>query len=232
MPPTPTDDGDDTEDGDGGGYVCGATTDHTDEPCQFPVSDPDERCHNHPRDGERPDGVGSGDPGHSMGDGAGHIQEKVDDTEKPALDHGLHAVQDDPSGTLEHLNNHEPDAYDWVKRKWEGLVDAAPFGKEDSRADDILTAALYDLAVRRWTGRQIRDGLTQMEVRQSEGGPYEVEVELPGNLPADRLARRSEEIKRKYGLLDDPETQKAEAMGWGAAAKAVAERQDTTESGE
>jgi hypothetical protein len=219
-----TENGDD----DGADYVCGANTDHTDGPCQFPVSGPDQRCHNHPADGSGPpEGTGKGSPDHTMGNGDGKIQERLPDNAKPALDHGVHAVQDDPGGTLRWIEDNDPRGHDWIVGKWKSYLKDGDIPPESGRADDILTACLYDYVVRAMTDKQIREGLTTTQTRKGEHGTFEIEVEQPGNLPADRLARRSEEIKRKNGVLDDPESKKAEAMGWGQAAKRVAERVDS-----
>lgn len=164
-----------------------------------------------------------------MGDGDGKIQERLPENAKPNLKHGVNAVQDDPHGTIRWLEDNDPRGYAWLKDRWRSYLADAPFDPNSAKADDLLTACLYDYAVRAWTDRQIRQGLTQMETRTSDSGAtFEVEVELAGNLPADRLARRSEEIKRKFGLLDDPESQKADAMGgWGQAAREVAMEVDS-----
>jgi hypothetical protein len=216
--------------GDGDGYVCGYDdTTSTSDPCQFPVSGPDERCHMHPRDGDGPpEGHGSGSPDHQMGDGPGDITEKCDpETEKPAMTHGLNAVQDDPVGTLRYLEEDRPEAYDWVISKWESYLADAPFGRDTAKADDLLHACLMEYAIRGARDRQVKNWLTHtVEKRTDNGTPFDVEEELPVNLPANRLAREARSIKKDLGVLDDPESKKAEAMGWGAAAKKVAEKND------
>lgn len=214
------------EPGDGDGYVCGWEDTTTDRPCQFPVDDPDATCHMHGEDGP-PDGHGSGSPDHTMGDGDGDIAERVDASkEKPAMTHGIHAVQDDPVGTLNYLEESRPEAYDWVVDKWESFLVDAPFGKETAKADELLHACLMLYAVRGARDRQVKQFLTHTVTRYSEGTPYELEEELPVNLPANRLAREARSILKDLGVLDDPESKKAEAMGWGAAAKEVAEAND------
>lgn len=220
---------DDVDEQTGREYVCGADTANTDDPCQFPVSGPDQRCPNHPADGSGPpEGSGSGDPGHAMGDGNGRIQERLPENAKPAMKHGIHAVQDDPFGTLDWLEEQNPDAYDWIIGRWRSYLADAPFGEDSGKADDLLTACLFDFAVRTHTHIQVLEGLTKTEKREAESGfVFEQKVEHAGNLPADRLARRSESMKKKLGVLDDPESAKADAMsGWGDAARRVASRVD------
>jgi len=107
-----------TED-DGADFVCGGETKTTDQPCQQPVSSPDERCPKHPKDGSGPpEGIGSGSPDHQMGDGDGKIQERLPENAKPAMDHGINAVQDDPTGTLRWIEDNDPRGHDWIIGKW------------------------------------------------------------------------------------------------------------------
>lgn len=227
-----TDSGDDTDD-----YICGATTSSTDDPCQFPVSGPDETCHAHPDDGSGPpDGHGSGDPGHSMGDGPGDIVEKSPPEDKPAMTHGLHAVQDDPQGTLDWLDDHDPRGYDWVQKKWQSYMADAPFGPDTAKADDVLHACLMLYAVRGARHQQVTRGLVKQEALTDEGDvvidpetgePIRVEREHAANLPANRIGREARSMLRDLGILDDPESQKADAMSYGQAARRVAERIDS-----
>lgn len=223
---------DDDSGDDGGDYVCGAETSTTDGPCQMPVDGPDERCHAHPRDGSGPpDGHGSGSPDHQMGDGDGKIQERLPEGAKPAMTHGMYAVKDDPQGTLTWLEDNDPTAYEWVLKKWQSYMADAPFGPESAKADDVLHACLMLYAVRGARHRQVTRGLTQKENIVDEGSvvmnpetgePVEIEKELPSNLPANRIAREARSMLKDLGILDDPESQKAQAMGWGQAAKEVA----------
>lgn len=203
------------------------------DPCQIEV--PNGVCHVHGDlearrqaieggDVQVVDGVGSGTTSkNALADGGG-----PDDGNKNAMRHGLYAVQDDPAGTLDWLEDHRPQAFDWVISRWESFLADAPFDRDTAKADDLLTACLWDFAVRIQTDVQVVDGLTQMETRATDSGAtFDVEVEHAGNLPADRLARRSESVKRNLGVLDDPESQKADAMtSWGQAAQQVAQRRD------
>lgn len=233
--------GDSDESDDGGGFVCGYNdTSTTDDSCQFPVAGPDQRCHMHPRDGSGPpEGHGSGTTSHSMGAGNGDIQEKLPDGAKPAMDHGLHAVKDDPHGTLDWLEDNDLRGYDWVQSKWESYLQDAPFPVDSAKADDVLHAVLMLYAVRGVRHRQISRGLSEAMpmtddtgdvVRDQDGEPFEIEQELPVNLPANRIAREARSTLKTLGVMDDPESKKAEAMGWGEAAKRVAKKQDDDDS--
>ena len=227
MPPDGGDD--DVDDEQGPEYVCGADTANTDEPCQFPVDGPDERCHNHPADGSGPpEGTGSGDPGHRMGDGDGKIQERLPENAKPNMKHGLNAVQDDPHGTMTWLEDNDPRGFRWVRDKWRSYMVNADFPGNSGQADDVLHACLMLYAVRAVRHRQIQNGLTGwVEHYTDQGQRYEVEEEVPSNLPANRIAREARSILKDCGVLDDPESAKADAMGgWGDAAREVARNRD------
>lgn len=228
-----TDSGDDSPE-----YVCGYDGCSTkDEPCQFPVSGPDERCHAHPKDGSGPpEGHGSGDPDHRKGNGTGDIVEKSPPEDKPAMKHGLHAVEDDPRGTLDWLEDNDPRGYRWVRKKWSSYMADAGFGVDTAKADDVLHACLMLYAVRGARHQQVTRGLTEKETLTDEGDvvidpatgdPIQVEREHAANLPANRIAREARTTLRDLGLLNDPESQKADAMKFGQAARNVAERIDS-----
>lgn len=226
-----------TED-DGESYICGAETDNTDDPCQFPVDSPDGRCHNHPKDGSGPpEGQGSGDPGHTMGDGDGLIQERIDDIDKPTMRHGLYAVQSDPHGTLEWLAENEPSSFDWVYSKWQSYLSKADFGENTAESDDVLHACLMMHAVRAGRHIQITEGLVEeIPLTDDEGNVVKdpdtgenlmTTKERAANLPVNRIAREARSLLKDHGVLDDPESAKADAMGgWGDAAKRVAQKRD------
>lgn len=206
------------------------------DPCRHPV--PGGTCPSHgdrsqrresiqaddPDDVEVVDGVGSGDPGHRQGDGA------APEGNKNRMTHGLHAVQDDPRGTLRWLEDNDPKGYDWVLAKWESYLSDAPFPADSAKSDDVLEACLMKYAVRGARHQQIERGLTDFMKVQTDDGPSDtkIEAELPANLPANRIAREARSMLKDLGVLDDPESQKADAMAdWGAAAKRVAERQES-----
>jgi len=232
-------DGDDSAGRPGGGDpVCGAETTTTGRPCQFPVESPDDRCPMHPPDGSGPpEGHGSGTTSHSMGDGTGDIREKLSDPPKPAMEHGVSAVDDDPRGTLQWLEDNDPAGYDWIIAKWRSYLADAPFGPETSKADEVLHACLMLYAVRGARHKQVTQGLVEQRALTDDDGdlvtdpdtgePFTVSHELSTNLPANRIAREARSILKDHGILDDPESQKADAMGWGQAAKQVAKEVDS-----
>jgi len=229
-----------TDDGgedDRSGYVCGAETSTTDDVCQFPVESPDGRCPMHPQDGSGPPpGHGSGAPGHHKGDGTGDIEDKVDVDGKTGLTHGVHAVQNDPQGTLVWLEDNDPSGHEWILDKWRSYMADAPFEASSGKADDVLHACLMLYAVRSMRHIQVTRGLARSEVliedgdvvRGPDGEVVETEREHPGNLPANRLAREARSMLKDLGVLDDPESKKANAMGWSSAAKEVALEVDAT----
>lgn len=241
MPDEPPDDDDPGFVDDDGISRCGVPKKTGDGgPCEHPV--PGGTCPAHGGVDERRqsiergeasvvDGVGSGDPGHAMGDGGG-----APVGNKNAMSHGVHAVRDDPRGTLRWIEENDPQGYDWILAKWESYMADAPFSKTSAKADDVMEVCLMRYAVRGVRQEQVERGLTKMVRATDESGtPLDINIEdeLPGNLPANRIAREARSMLKDLGILDDPETQKAEAMSsWGAAAQRVAERRDDDTDGE
>lgn len=173
------------------------------------------------------DGIGSGDPGHTMGDGG------APEGNKNALSHAVHAVQDDPMGTLDWMEQNDERGYRWVMRKWESYLADAPFDRDTAKADDVQMACLMLYAGRRQRDQQVLNGLTTQQTRATDSGAtFEIEVEHPGNLPANRITREARSWLKDLGILDDPESQKADAMtDWGSAAERLAKRQDDVGDG-
>lgn len=240
MPPGDTgDDSDDSDDADGGaddgGFVCGHDTDTTDDPCQNPVDGPDDRCHIHAEDGPA-EGHGQNHPNHRQG-GNPNADENLPDNPKGNMRHGLHAVQDDPAGTLRWIEDNDPQGYAWIIRKWRSYLKDSPHGPDSAASDDILHASMMMYAVRLARHEQVTKGFTRQRPLTDENGdpvvdrngdPVMIEDEWPGNLPTNRVAREARSILKDRGVSTDPETKKAEAMGWGDAARRVAAKYDDT----
>jgi hypothetical protein len=160
-----------------------------------------------------------------MGNGDGKIQDRLPENAKPAMKHGVNAVRDDPRGTLRWVEDNDPRGYDWILDKWQSYMVDAPFGQDSAKADDLMEVCLMKYAIRGVRQEQVEVGLTKMMRIQSDDVgdiDMQIEQELPANLPANRMAREARSMLKDLGCLDDPESQKAEAMGWGSAAKEVA----------
>lgn len=219
---------------------CGVpkTTDDDGDPCRHRVPNGDCPVHGD-RDDRRQaiqdgdvqirDGVGSGAAeSNPLADGGG-----APEGNKNAMSHGVHAVRDDPQGTLDWLAENRERGHRWVMNKWESYLADAPFDADSAKADDVLHACLMLYAGRRQRDQQVLNGLTTTQTRTSDSGQtFDIEVEHPGNLPANRITREARSWLKDLGILDDPESQKADALAdWGKAAKRVAERQDSAQDG-
>lgn len=218
-----------------GDYICGEPKVSDGEPCGFPVKTPDGRCPNHPKDGSgTTSGAPKGRKGHPLtaNQTSGTIRENLPDHAKPNLRHGLVSVQNDPDGLLDWLRHERPDAWDWVRSKWASYLDDAPFDGDSAKGELLLQAVVMEYIVRLNRGLQLQEGLTHViEGYTDDGMPYDILEEHPRNLPVNRITREMRNTYLKLGILDDPESQKADAMGgWGEAARRVAMRVDSTAS--
>lgn len=230
--------------------VCGSTDTDDSHPCQFPVSDPSDRCHMHPEDGDGPpDGHGSGDPNHDMGDG------QPPDQNKNAMTHGVYASQNDPWGVLDHLQDEDPAVYAKIVRWFWDEAQAAPFpiyvdgdtpdipddpteddgvpgidvGRLTSRAADLLLVNLDRGVVFNATMSQALDGLAVTRKRKNNDGDYvDVIDENPVNTAKNRMRREDRAQLKDLGLRDDsPDAVAAQGQqDLAAAAERVAQAKD------
>lgn len=103
-----------------------------------------------------------------------------------------------------------------------------------SKADRLLLVCVGQGVTWAASLEQSEDGLTKTEKRISETGQeYWVEDERPVNMPKARIRRQDLKELKELGVLDDPDSQAADALaGWGEAAQRVAEREaDDQEQG-
>lgn len=288
------DDPNDTADGgaDVDDPVCGAETSTTGDPCQMPVSDPDETCYMHGPDGP-PEGHGSG-AAESNPIAARHGYEGdngAPEGNKNALSHGLYAAERDPSGLFDHFRESNPAVAEQIRRWFWSYMDDAPFdaypGDADRYSPPVLDVVDVDAHERQQDAADDADGLDTVQVSQGpprqhaaadappvdvqaltgkahrlfivcvhqavltnvtlrqaeevlsamepltvdgepipdgEGGVVEVENELPINLPKARMRQRDLRELKDLGIMDDPESQKADRMGdWAEATRMIAQ---------
>jgi hypothetical protein len=125
-----------------------------------------------------------------------------------ARTHGLHA---DPANVLDDLAERDPEGYEWVMSKYDGYLADAPFEDGSAKADQLKHIATQEFIIWKATGFQLKGGV----VRQTDEGGVE---ESPVNLPLDRMQRTVTRRLKELGILDDPDTQQAQAEAGKAAA--------------
>jgi len=108
----------------------------------------------------------------------------------------------------------------WVDALVESMMEDAPFDKENFQKFQMVREIAIDMHKKRQANDYTSDeGLIQENiVRDENGDPMMREGELvtetdenPVNMAYDRLDRTMTSKMKKLGLLDDPESQKAEA---------------------
>jgi len=210
-----------------GEWVCGRETANTADVCQMPVDGPAEVCHVHPVDGSGPpDGHGSApqDHGRNVGD-TSNLDLAPD---RPGFKHGLSIVEDEPTGVLEWIRDHDQAGHAWVRAKYDGYLDVADFGRDDARADDILHAVLMFYCVRQARKRQVERGLSEVMTVTTDTGTAEVEAEIPVNLPANRIAREARRMLSDHDVFGSDDGGDGSDADWVAAAKRRADAQGQT----
>jgi len=117
-------------------------------------------------------------------------------------------------------------------------ADAPPVSPDHltGKADRLFDVCVHQVLLKGVTLRQVRELLTQDEVIVADGDvvvdptngePVEIEDELPVNLPKARMRQRDIRELKDLGILDDPQSQQADAMAsWGEAVRRSTMRED------
>lgn len=154
---------------------------------KYPVGDAD-RCRLH---------------GGIVGDGHG-----APEGNQNATRHGLHA---DPANVLDDLAERDPEAYEWVCKKYDSYLDAAPFGDGSAKADQLKQIATQEYIIWKATGFQLKSGVVVEADAPAGAGLAERVAENPVNRPLDRMQRTVVNRLKELGVLDDPVSQQAAA---------------------
>jgi len=126
----------DTSNADREGPVCGSENTTTGEPCQFPVSTPDDRCHMHPADESGPpEGHGEGTADQNKVAAAKASGQGAPADNKNALNHGYYAAERDPSGLFDYFRDETPGVAEQIRRWFWSYMNDAPFEAYGGEAD-------------------------------------------------------------------------------------------------
>lgn len=156
-------------------------------------------CENHPVEGSarcRMHGGVVGD-GHGAPEGNQHARR-----------HGLYA---DPANVLDDLAERDTEGYEWVCRKYDSYLDDAPFAEGSAKADHLKQIAVQEYTIWNATGFQLQSGVVVQTDAPSDAGMAERVAANPVNRPLDRMQRTVTSRLKDLGVLDDPESQRANA---------------------
>lgn len=132
-----------------------------------------------------------------------------------ATRHGLHA---DPSNVLDELAESDPEAYEWVLKKYDSYLDAAPFGDGSAKADQLKQIATQEYIIWNAMGFQLKSGVVVEADAEAGAALADRIAENPVNRPLDRMQRTVVNRLKELGILDDPRSQQADAEQSKAAA--------------
>jgi hypothetical protein len=119
-----------------------------------------------------------------------------------------HGLKSDPTNLLENLRETDPEAVEWIEDRYEGYLDAAPFGRDHPDADVVQDLVTQQYAVRRALHRQVSEGMVIEDTEAVSGGEkFELRGENPVNLPLDRALRTINRQLKALGVrTDEPQT--------------------------
>lgn len=102
----------------------------------------------------------------------------------------------------------------WIDAMVDGLTEKGDFSEDDLAEVEMLRQTVIDMHKIRNTNAYIQEnGLAQTKIidTDEQGNPIEAEVENILNLPTDRLQRSITKRLKELGLLNDPDSQNANA---------------------
>lgn len=128
-----------------------------------------------------------------------------------ATRHGLYSEADH---LLEHLDDHDPEAREWVAEKFEGYLREAPFGPESPKADQLLQVCTREYSIWQATGLQIREGVVKTQAVETGSGEWiTAEKEHAVNMPLDRMEKTVTKRLKELGVLGDNSPQQQQQAG-------------------
>jgi len=121
---------------------------------------------------------------------------------------GVHA---DPGNVLNDLAENDPEAYEWILGKYDSYLADAPFSDGSAKADQLKQICAQEYVIWTATGFQIDSGVV-IKTDEPDGDEFGDRVtENPVNLPLDRMQRTVTRRLKQLGILNDPDSQQAQA---------------------
>jgi len=120
--------------------------------------------------------------------------------------HGLKADRE------QWFERHREDAEPLVRALVGSYVEDAPFTFENEAKVDKLTEVAIDQARLRHSNEWLDEFLTEQTVTVTENGKEIIRLdENPAHKPRDRIKRTNVRVLKELGILDDPDSQQADA---------------------
>lgn len=114
--------------------------------------------------------------------------------------HGLYA---DPANVLDDLAEGNPEAYEWVCKKYDSYLDSAPFEDGSAKADQLKQVVVQEYVVWQALDIQVRSGVI-VETNEPHGNKLGDRTKKnPVDLPLDRMQRTVSQRLKELGVLDD-----------------------------
>ena len=137
---------------------------------------------------------------------------KTDDGKKKSSQNAeKHGLQSDREKWFE---RHREDVEERVQTLVQSYVEDAPFGFENTAKVDFLTELCIDQVRLQEANEWLRDEFLKEETVTvtDDGRPIKKLVENPAHMPRARIKKDNIRGLKELGILDDPESQKAESI--------------------
>jgi hypothetical protein len=121
--------------------------------------------------------------------------------------HGLKADRD------KWFNRHREEVETLVRTLVASYIEDAPFGWESTAKVDKLCAVAVDQARLRESNNYLDDFLVEQTTAVTDAGEEVTRLEEnPGHMPRDRIKRTNVKTLKELGILDDPDTTRADSV--------------------
>jgi hypothetical protein len=141
-------------------------------------------------------GAGGAPEGNTNAEGHGNAEK-----------HGLTADRD------KWFNRHREQAEELVRMLVSSYVSDAPFGWDNNAKVDQVCEVAIDQARLRHSNDYLDEFLTEQTVSVTENGREITRLEEnPAHMPRDRIKRTNAKILKDLGIMDDPDTKRADSV--------------------
>lgn len=111
------------------------------------------------------------------------------------------------------FDRHRDDVKEWVRTLVASYIESAPFGWRDTVKVDQLCEVAIDQARLRESNDYLDDFLVEQPTTVTADGEEVTQLrENPGHLPRDRIKRTNSRALKELGVLEDPDTSRAESV--------------------
>jgi hypothetical protein len=111
------------------------------------------------------------------------------------------------------FERHRDEVKDWVRTLVASYIESAPFGWRDTAKVDKLCSVAIDQARLRESNDYLDEFLIEQTTTVTDAGEEVTRLEEnPGHMPRDRIKRTNVTTLKQLGIVDDPDTSRADSV--------------------